>query len=1263
MRQVIKRPSGKIRPAPEPRSSSVRVRRAWSGIKHAIVGPYRRYAMRRAAKPNVDRPAKWVRRRSWFIIPAACIGGLIAIAWGLWSLYVIAVIHHKTAVENYCNKVSACDAASVFAGPLLTVALATAVFFVWREWRLKRPIVRKARDDPRGLVPTAGTIVGRVVGRTELCLVFMRAIQNRDYRRPYLLVGGVGTGKTAVLVQLTKMLAEYRAVPVPIRLRDVETELNFGEMARKQFCKEVDSGTLPVGQGDKVWQQLRRDDKIVVLADGLEEAFPEGNKNEKDRDNLIRRAIKQAEEQKLPLVIASRPHHPLEATAAAIMELEPLSEEAALDYVERNSQVQDERRLDWIVETASVADAPLYLQITRQLYRRGLLEYLTAGNDHKSLDTREVDRSALRWRLLHTWEAALADGHLLPEIPLRSKDRKDTINVVSALACVGLLKDTLEVRFDTLIGKDADDDDEASGAGAKQGQGQPPIYQAIWKRVRQENWPDLYNSEKKDEPPNPRRYRWLVSLAAARADQLRIVEAYGNRVRFPHSILQAYLGCQFLDSLLQESESEALGSVLEEPGPGRELLIALCLYSRAQTCQRASKADGDHKRNRVPEPAPPVSPAPVPAELAPPGAADAPAAIAADAPAPATTEVAVPATEKAPATPAAMEAASPAPPVTAVAVPIEAGLAAPGTTTLTSCCETCRSMTLLTGTLLAAADQHTDAKAFDIYAATLEIDSIQKEPLQPTIAASLCRRWQEIISGDRRTLEEAKLGLVLRFGEALRETAKRVQVETAYRKFFSIGCQEESYPVRMAIAQEIGSGGDKAFTALCRGLHDPLKTYRERLKECGTDSAVAETGERGGAHGAAGKPQEDGNHRGSKEEFNKAQAKIWREFVLRAWLAPMLAGSAGDDCRDEAQQHLEGWLAQLKPQNSAQGRAELPLSLEIALAQGFKAAANRRKGNPYASEGSQVYLVRQAEEMLKYARYWFTHLTLIHALCLWALPDDTDTSLPSRRAAGNDGYVGSKEPANTEAARPRRPGTGPAATVARWLSMAGSKCAPADQYAADKPGKGQLEHPFVAEAGDLAALALECGIPGRFIWIDESGIVGKVGSQPASPTDYRKHNLWIPPSSGWSALDRRAQQLVADVLIMLNLTEQAGSSEPLEDREHRLENANRNTLPPCLTKDRRPLQPGRTVGSAVMASHGSTCLDGCQFELCPYPPSGAQPRAELNEAFCRRQQSLLAHRLRRPGRKTAPWQGLTSKELESFWAQMAWRSRPPRPEE
>ena len=337
MRQVIKRPPGKVRPSPEPRSSSVRVRRAWSGIKRAIVGPYRRYVMHRAAKPNVDRPRKWVRRRSWFIIPAACIGGLIAIAWGLWSLYVIAV----RASPDSCR------------------GLLQQGVRVRRRRGIRGAHPHGSARDRR--IPHVAGMAPQEASRAEGQARSARAGSHRWHhrwqgRRPDGIVPRdharhPGPRQPAALSARWRGRHGQDGRPCPVdedagrvpccagsvRLRDVETELNFGEVARKQFCKEVDPGTLPEGQSDKVWRQLRRDDKIVVLADGLEEAFPEGNENEKDRDNLIRRAIQQAEEQKLPLVIASRPHHPLEATTAAIMELEPLSEEAALDYVEQDS--------------------------------------------------------------------------------------------------------------------------------------------------------------------------------------------------------------------------------------------------------------------------------------------------------------------------------------------------------------------------------------------------------------------------------------------------------------------------------------------------------------------------------------------------------------------------------------------------------------------------------------------------------------------------------------------------------------------------------------------------------------------------------------------------------------------------------------------------------------------------------------------------------------------------------------------------------------
>src|SRR6266536_1902243 len=108
--------------------------------------------------------------------------------------------------------------------------------------------------------------------------------------------------------------------------------------------------------------------------------------------------------------------------------------------------------------------------------------------------------------------------------------------------------------------------------------------------------------------------------------------------------------------------------------------------------------------------------------------------------------------------------------------------------------------------LLTAAGDHVDAKAFDIYAAALEIDSMQDESNQGLIAKNLSKRWKDVRTGDRRTLEEAKLGVVRRFGDAAREVARR-KGAAAYEEFFAIGQLEESYPVRLAVAQEIGSGG------------------------------------------------------------------------------------------------------------------------------------------------------------------------------------------------------------------------------------------------------------------------------------------------------------------------------------------------------------------------------------------------------------------------------------------------------------------------
>jgi hypothetical protein len=287
------------------------------------------------------------------------------------------------------------------------------------------------------------------------------------------------------------------------------------------------------------------------------------------------------------------------------------------------------------------------------------------------------------------------------------------------------------------------------------------------------------------------------------------------------------------------------------------------------------------------------------------------------------------------------------------------------------------------------------------------------------------------------------------------------------------------------------------------------------------------------------------------------------------------------------------------------------------------AAANRRPRHPHASPAAREYLSEQAWDMLKRTRFWFTRLTLLHALTLYELCDDVEANDAS----------GSR-------------GSDPGEQVRQWLALP----------------DGETQHPFVDGAADLCVWALRTGQPERFLWIDESGVAAQIGSQTAQLGEQRKHNLWIPPSTGWSALHPRAQQLLADVLLLLNLAER---DDWPESRLRRLQLTGRPDLPPCLTRDRAPLDPSRTVVRTAASQAGSNCRDGCAFELCPYPPKGLDGyRAELSEAFCRAQTTLLS-RSRFPVRPQTRWQRSTNlAELRTFWERMGRRaesnSRPER---
>jgi hypothetical protein len=164
-------------------------------------------------------------------------------------------------------------------------------------------------------------------------------------------------------------------------------------------------------------------------------------------------------------------------------------------------------------------------------------------------------------------------------------------------------------------------------------------------------------------------------------------------------------------------------------------------------------------------------------------------------------------------------------------------------------------------------------------------------------------------------------------------------------------------------------------------------------------------------------------------------------------------------------------------------------------------------------------------------------------------------------------------------------------------------------------------------------------------------VVSTIGSGSRQVTPHGKRSLWISPSAGWIALDRRAKQLVADVQILLNLAERGDTAQ---GRETRLWQTNRGKLPLCLSEERcEHLMPSQTVGMADIPDPGDECKRRCPVELCPYPPRGDQPyRVELSEAFCRHQATLI-----KGFRPRASWQETSWRELRTFWRELEERAR------
>ncbi|MGC5309665.1 hypothetical protein [Micromonospora zamorensis] len=523
----------------------------------------------RAARPAA--PARWWHHPWWWLVLA--IGaGVITTVWVLtqFAIPLVNVVYghfhdgrtplstSALSAKWWCGQANGgqCAKLGSFLYKLVALALAFIGFYLFVRFRVYWWYRRIARKSPEILVTTSNDALADIVGRDELCEVLVERIRRPDVRCPMVLVGGVGAGKSAVLVKLTHLLANRGVVPIPLRLREVKdpTVVNFEELAKKRFGEIIDARLYSGGQADRLWRQLRWSNQIAVLADGLEELGGGGQRSQ--HDSALREAFTKAAQDHLPLVVATRPYDPLRGMPAVIVGLEPLSEGTALGY----GLTGEDRlvRSSWatvanLIHAADVTESPLYLKIIRDLNGCGQLPHELNAHQEPGGATRPADRSTIRWKLLEAWRRALEEGYICEDFARGKDERRDALAVVSAFACVGIMRNSLDVTYDQLTDNEGwtDPDNDLHGIFVK-------LTSRLGGRLDITDRNDLV-------------------VAVTEAGELSVIDLQRDGVRFQHGVIQAYLG---IDFLAEPDLGPELIRKLVPSEPSRELLIALTLRSR-----------------------------------------------------------------------------------------------------------------------------------------------------------------------------------------------------------------------------------------------------------------------------------------------------------------------------------------------------------------------------------------------------------------------------------------------------------------------------------------------------------------------------------------------------------------------------------------------------------------------------------------------------------------------------------------------------------
>ena len=346
--------------------------------------------------------------------------------------------------QDDCSRVG-CALPLSFGAPLYVIALGYVAFFVVGRTLPLARYLSKMRTEParflEGQFDQASW--SQVIPRVEFyeaVAVELRAGQGRAQ----FITGPPGSGKTTSLLGLAAWLAEHGAVPVLISVASVEAPINLPALAKARFARILDATDA---QGERLWRQLCRARRAVILADGLDEATLGASELD---PRQLRDELRVGRWP--PVVFSTRPAAVPSVDRAPPFRLGELRKDAVAhnlaDRVRAESGVpMSSSDAEALTTALGIPGEPFYL---------GLVVAVIASAPPRSADQlvqrlKNKDLQQARNLLLDEYLDALADRRILQEVPIDVPRRHAALDEAGEIALYTLREEVIAAPLEELL--------------------------------------------------------------------------------------------------------------------------------------------------------------------------------------------------------------------------------------------------------------------------------------------------------------------------------------------------------------------------------------------------------------------------------------------------------------------------------------------------------------------------------------------------------------------------------------------------------------------------------------------------------------------------------------------------------------------------------------------------------------------------------------------------------------------------------------------